>query len=93
MLNIKYTGLRIEPTLSATNELLKEKLDLYDVVEVLNKGYDCARSKRKKNIIERCTDRKNKTIKVVVIRTISRYPDGFQEEVWRLIHVGRFTRR
>ena len=93
MFDIKYEGLHIEVTLSAARELLKEKLDLNDVSEILEKGYNCERSKRKKNIIERCIDRRGKTIKVVVVKTVSRYPDGFTEEVWRLIHVGRFTIR
>jgi len=93
MFDINYKGLRIEPTLSATRELLKDRLDLYDVLEILENGYDCSCGRRKENIIERCIDRKNKTIKAVVAKTISRYPDGFQEEVWRLIHVGKFTGR
>ena len=29
--------------------------------------------------------------KAVVVQTSVRYPDGFQEDVWRLIHVGKFT--
>lgn len=91
MFDIRYKGLRIEVTLSASAELLKENLDLNDVVEILEEGYDCERSKRKENIIERCIKKGNKVVKVVVAKIWVRYPDNFQEYIWRLIHVGKFT--
>lgn len=72
------------------DELLKHGIDLYDVEEILNEGYDCSRSKRRKGVLERCIDKGNKTIKVVV-------QQGFIEldgkECWELIHVGKFSRR
>ena len=47
MFDIKFEGLRIEPTLSASRELVKEKKDLYDVVEILEDGYEIIRPNAK----------------------------------------------
>jgi len=55
---------------------------LYDIVEILEEGFDCSRSKRKKNIVERCVQRGNTIIKVVVA-------DCGDHLV--LTHVGKFT--
>lgn len=75
---------------SVVDELIKHKMDLYDVAEILKNGYDCSRSKRREGVIERCVDKGNKTIKVVLQK-------GFIEldgcGCWELIHVGKFTRR
>ena len=91
MLDIRFKGLRIEPTLSASRELVKEKKDIYDVLELLEEGYESSASKRKENIIERSLRRGNKEYKAVVAKTNVVYPDGFREEVWRLIHFGKVT--
>jgi hypothetical protein len=91
MFDVGYEGLRIEVTLSASRELLKENLDLNDVVEVLEDGYDCGTGKRREDTIERCIRKGNKVVKAVVVKTSVTYPDKFQESVWRLIHVGMFT--
>ena len=91
MFDIKFEGLRIEPTLSASRELVKEKKDLYDVVEILEDGYESGASKRKGNIIEKSLKKGSKEYKAVVAKTEVSYPDGFKEEVWRLIHFGKIT--
>lgn len=91
MFHIKFKGLRIEPTLSASRELVKEKKDLYGVLEILENGYESSASKRKEDIIERSLRRGNKEYKAVVAKTNVIYPDGFREEVWRLIHFGKIT--
>lgn len=72
------------------DELIKYGMDLDDVVEVLKEGYDCSRSKRRKGVLEKCINRRNKTVKVVVQRGFIEL-DG--QECWELIHVGKFTRR
>ena len=90
-LDITYKGLRIEPTLSASRELAKEDKDLYDVLNILEEGYDCSASKRKKNIIERCLQKGNKEYKAVLAETEVTYPDGYAEKVLRLIHFGKIT--
>ncbi|MBI4162804.1 MAG: hypothetical protein HY513_03910 [Candidatus Aenigmarchaeota archaeon] len=91
MLNVHYKGLRIEPTLAGTRELLKHDKDLTDVLEILNEGYECSASKRKENIIERCIRRNEKEFKVVVGKTKVKFQDGYEEDVWRLIHFGIVT--
>lgn len=63
------------------SELEKELLDLDDVVEILEKGFDCSTSKRDVAILERCIQKKDKIIKVVV-------EDA--GEYWILRHVGSF---
>ena len=72
------------------DELVKYEMDLDDVAEILNEGYDCSRSKRREGVLERCIDRGNKVIKVVVQRGFIEL-DG--KECWELIHVGKFSRR
>ncbi len=91
MLDVRYQNLRIEPTLAATRELMKYNKDLTDVLEVLESGYDCGASKRMENIIERCLKRGDKEMKAVVAKTEVKYPDGYKEEVWRLVHFGIVT--
>lgn len=90
-MDIKYNGMRIEPTLSASRELAEEGKDLYDVLKILEEGYDCSASKRKKDIIEKCLKRGNKEYKAVLAETGATYPDGFTEKVLRLIHFGKIT--
>ena len=91
MFAVKFKGLRIEPTLSASRELVKEGKDIYDILEILEEGYESSASKRKENIIERGLRKGNKEYKAVVAKTEVTYPDGFREEVWRLIHFGKIT--
>lgn len=72
------------------DELAYYGMDLYDVQEILNEGYDCSRSQRRKGVLEKCVDRGNKTNKVVVQKGFIEI-DG--KECWELIHVGKFTKR
>ena len=57
-------------------------IDMYKVVDILNQGFDCPRSKREKHIEEKCLQKGNKIIKVVVID---------KETYYKIIHVGKFT--
>jgi len=75
----------IIPTLSATRELLKLNLDLYDVLEILEDGFDCSKSKRKSGVFEQCIKKKNKIFKVVVVEDEWRWSG---KKVWTLTHVG-----
>ena len=77
----------IIPTLSATRELLKLNMDLYDVLEILENGFDCAKSKRKPGVFELCIKKKNKIFKVVVVEDEWRWSG---KKVWTLTHVGVF---
>ncbi|MFC1752556.1 hypothetical protein ACFL96_04085 [Thermoproteota archaeon] len=86
MLGVRYKGLRIEVSRSANHEMLKENLDIYDVLEVLEQGYEP--SKRRKDIVERCLVRGRKVIKAVVGLNHRK-----EESYWTLIHAGRFTKK
>lgn len=89
--DFNYKGCRIEPTLSASRELVKHGCSLYDAVEILENGYDCSASRRKVNIEEKCLRKGSKEIKAVVALTTVSYPDKFTETVWRLIHFSTIT--
>tara|TARA_Y100000034_G_C6513327_1_gene220636 strand:+ start:95 stop:373 length:279 start_codon:yes stop_codon:yes gene_type:complete len=89
MFSDKYQGLRIAPSMSATRELMKYGKTMFDVVDILEEGYDAPR-KRKEGTIERWLDKGNKTYNVVIVRD---YNEILKEEVWVLTHFGKFTRR
>ncbi len=72
-------------------EMLELSMILDEAVEVLEKGHDCARSRRSPGTIERCLDRGKKTVKVVVAESVRRHPE--EEEVWLITHVGLIGRR
>lgn len=59
-------------------------MDFYDVKCILENGFDCPRSKRRKSIEEKCVKKRGKTIKVVVEKMTSK--SGI--EYWRIRHVG-----
>ncbi len=80
----KYHGKPVLPRKKTMQELEAEGLDLDDVINILNRGFDCSRSRRKKTIEEKCLQRKNAIIKVVV-EDVGDY--------WELKHVGSFRRR
>ena len=63
------------------SELEEEDMDLDDVVKIFETGFDCSASKRDRGILERCVQKKNRIIKVVV-------EEG--DEYWGLRHVGSF---
>lgn len=89
MSNEKYKRLRIAVTDSAMRELMKEEKTLYDVVQILEEGYDAPR-KRKVGTIEKWLDKGNKTFNVVIAKD---YNEIMKEDCWVLIHFGKFTRR
>lgn len=89
MFFVKYKGLRIASSLSATRELMKEEKTMFDIVEILNDGYDAPR-KRKKGTIEKWLDKGKKTYNAVIVKD---FDETMKEEVWVLIHFGKFSRR
>ena len=89
MFNDRYDGLLIAVSDSAMRELMREGMTVYDVVEILEEGYDAPR-KRKKDTIEKWKDKGNKTYNAVVVKD---YNEIMKEEIWILIHFGKFTRR
>ena len=72
-------------TRAAINELYRYGLDLFDVLDILEYGYDCSKQKRAKEIIEKCKDIKQKTIKVVIAKLFN---FSLNCEVWVITHVG-----
>jgi len=85
-----FQDLPLIPSRSAMTELYDNNLDLTDVLNVLEQGYDCPKGKRSKEIIERCLDQKRKTIRVVIAKSFNYHLDS---EVWVIIHVGVTTKR
>ena len=81
----EWEGKELKPSGSAFKELLKCNMDLYDVLDILENGYDCQRSKRKKGTIERCKKSGKKIHKVVVVDSLQYWDDT---EVWLITHVG-----
>lgn len=89
MFNIRYRGSRVVVSHSAMRELMKEGKALYDVLEILEEGYDAPR-KRKSGTIERWLNKGKKTYNAVIVKD---YDEIAKEDVWVLIHFGKFTRR
>ena len=79
-MNFTYKGKPILPTKAALNELSEIDLNLYEVPEVLEKGFEIR--KRKGNIVEKGIQRGNKVINVVVVDL---------GDYYKLIHAGEFT--
>ncbi len=89
MFDDKYRGLRIAISDSALRELVQEGKTIYDVVEILEKGYDSPR-KRKSGTIEKWLNKGKKTYNAVIVKD---YHEILKEDCWVLIHFGKFTRR
>lgn len=77
----RYQGKEIKATKNASTELWEYKKDLWNVLEIIEEGYPCSRSKRKDNIREMCVTRGNKVYKAVIADC---------GEYWLLIHFGMF---
>ena len=79
-MNFNYKGKPILPTKTALNELSEIDVNLYEIPEILEKGFEIR--KRAKNIIERGIKRGSKVINVVVVDL---------GDYYKLIHAGEFT--
>ncbi len=79
-MEVAYEGKPILPTKMALNELSGIDVNLSEVPEILERGFEIR--KRKKNIIERGIQRGNKVINVVVVDV---------GDYYKLIHAGEFT--
>ena len=87
MLYPMWNGLPVVPTRAAIRELDRLHLDVADAAEILEEGYDCARSRRAKGVFERCARRGGKTLKVVVAKSVNRF---LATDCWAITHVGAF---
>ncbi|MFH1895337.1 MAG: hypothetical protein ABIJ74_02005 [archaeon] len=83
----KYKSLPIIPSASADKELAKYSLLLSEIAEVLEQGFDCSRSKRKKGVVEKCVRKGKKQLKAVVVKS---YNFSLETDCWLLVHVGIF---
>ena len=79
-MDLTYRGKPIFPTKTALNELSEIDVNLYEVPEILEKGFEIR--KRAKNVTEKGIQRGNKVINVVVVDLGNYY---------KLIHAGEFT--
>ena len=80
-----YKKLPLIPTRAAMNKLYENNLDIYMVLNVLENGYDCAKSKRAKGTIERWLNEKRKTIRIFVVKSFNY---SLNMDVWAITHVG-----
>ena len=79
-MDFTFKGKQILPTKTALNELSEIDVNLYQIPEILENGFEIR--KRKQNIIERGIQRGNKVINVVVVDL---------GDYYKLIHAGEFT--
>jgi hypothetical protein len=82
---MKWNGKYLRPSKHAIYEMKKLDYDLYDVLSILENGYDCLKGRRAKGTYEKCVKKGRKIIKVVVKR-VQAY--DIDDEVWLIIHVG-----
>jgi hypothetical protein len=87
----EYKNRKIIPTKSAYRELEDLKMDLFEVLEILEAGYDCSRGKRREGITERCLRKRRKVFRAVIAEGQFLYPDGYTEAVYWLTHVSEET--
>ena len=88
MFNIRFEGLKLIPSRSAVEELVKYGLMIEDCKDILENGYEP--KKRSKGTIEKWLNKRNKTYNVVVIRS---YNFLYGEEVYLIKHIGKFTKK
>jgi hypothetical protein len=86
MFDVRFQGLRIAPSRAAMRELMKLGMSLEDVKVVLDEGITAPR-KRAKGTIEKWLQVGKKTYNAVVVQE---YHEVLKEEVWLLVHFGRF---
>ncbi|PIN74072.1 hypothetical protein COT48_03330 [Candidatus Woesearchaeota archaeon CG08_land_8_20_14_0_20_47_9] len=79
-MSFTYKGKPILPTKAVLSELSEIDVNLYEVAEILEKGFEIR--KRKKGVIERGLQRGNKIINVVVVDL---------GDYYKLIHAGEFS--
>jgi len=85
----RWRGLLIVPTNPARREMEELDMDLFDAADILENGFDCAKSKRGPGVYERCIREGRKVLRVVAVPAEVQYPDGSVEKIWKIIHVGK----
>ncbi len=74
---------------TAFSVMVSKRMNLYDVVAILEEGVDCAPSRRRSGTVERCATYRKEWIKVVAVRDFH-YSTG--EECWLIRHVDETER-
>jgi len=77
----RYQNKEIKATKEASEEMWGFKKDLWDILQILKKGYICSASKRKGNVLEKCIRTGKIIFKAVVVDC-----GGY----WLVIHFGKF---
>jgi hypothetical protein len=72
---------------SADDELTALGITVDNAKYILEKGFNCERSKRKEGTLEKCIRKRNKTIKVVALKS---YNYALETDCWLIIHAGIF---
>ena len=85
----RWRGLLIVPTNNARREMEGLDMDIFDAADILENGFDCAKSLRGSSVYERCIREGRKVLRVVAVPAEVQYPDGSVEKVWKIIHVGK----
>ena len=86
----EYRGQLLVPSRAAMSELMTQGADLFDVLKVLEEGYDCHHSRRARGVLERCLDRRGRMVKVVVAAS---YNLSMDRDVWVITHFGVTSKR
>ena len=73
MFDVKLEGIQLVSSASAYRELEDLALDLNDVKEIAVNGFDCAISKRKRGVLEKCLRRENRVIRVVLAKDYNNF--------------------
>ncbi|MFH0714482.1 MAG: hypothetical protein V1847_01570 [Candidatus Diapherotrites archaeon] len=83
----KFEGLKVIPSRSAFRELCRQGMTIADAIRVLEEGFDCEVSPRKKEVLEKCVRKGRKMLKVVAVKSFNY---SMNCECWLLLHVGIF---
>ncbi len=86
MFEVWFDGLRVVQTTACQRELVDLGLDLGEAVSVLQFGFECNRSKRQKDKLEKCLRKGDKIIRVVAAYDYSIF---LKEDVITIIHVSK----
>ncbi len=84
--DVWFHGVRVKLSRAVERELSDLDLEVQDLIEVLEDGVDCSRSKRKAYKIEKCLRKGEKVIRVVAAYDYNLF---LKEEVLVIIHVSK----
>ena len=80
-----WEGLPLIPTWHAAEAMGRLRMDLWDVLSILESGHDCERGRRKASIRERCCGWRGLTVKVIVSKEASGWVEG--RMAWIILNV------